>query len=140
MIAPGKTYAGRSVTPREEPIVYACACGERYAAKVWRAISGEDDALRKRLLDGDLNRVRCPRCEAPADVQVGVLFHDPRGPQGSGLDLFHRRGPGHDREQVAVLDEALGRRQRGGFEDYVEPALAPYKEQLGNVKAAELSV
>ncbi|MEO6954954.1 MAG: CpXC domain-containing protein [Polyangia bacterium] len=71
-----KSYSGRSVHPRREQVVYSCPCGERYAAEVWRAISAEDGALRRRLIEGDLNRVRCPRCESEADVQLSVLFHD----------------------------------------------------------------
>ena len=71
-----KSYSGRSVHPRREQVVYSCPCGERYAVEVWRAISAEDGALRRRLVGGDLNRVRCPRCESEADVQVSVLFHD----------------------------------------------------------------
>jgi hypothetical protein len=74
-----KGYSGRSVTPRRESVVYRCTCGERFSAEVWRAISAEDTALRTRLIEGELNRVRCPRCDAPADVQVSVLYHDPVG-------------------------------------------------------------
>jgi hypothetical protein len=74
-----KGYSGRSVTPRRESIVYRCNCGERFSAEVWRAISAEDAALRTRLIEGELNRVRCPRCDTPADVQVSVLYHDPEG-------------------------------------------------------------
>jgi hypothetical protein len=72
-------YTGRSVTPRREPIVYRCSCGERFPAEVWRAIDASDAALRMRLIEGELNRVRCPSCDTAADVQVSVLYHDPVG-------------------------------------------------------------
>ena len=72
-----RSYDGPSVRPRREPIVYRCACGERFPAEVWRAISAGDAALRTHLIEGDLNRVRCPRCDTAADVQVTVLYHDP---------------------------------------------------------------
>jgi hypothetical protein len=78
-----QVYKGRSVAPRQEPIVYRCACGERFSAQVWRAIDASDATLRTRLIEGDLNRVRCPRCDAAADVQVSVLFHEP------GVRLIH---------------------------------------------------
>lgn len=71
-----KGYSGRSAAPRKESIVYRCPCGERFAAEVWRAVSAADAVLRKRLIEGDLNRVRCPRCDAAADVQVAVVYHD----------------------------------------------------------------
>ena len=71
-----KSYTGRSVHPRREQVVYSCPCGERFGAEVWRAVSAEDGALRRRLVEGDINRVRCPRCESEADVQISVLFHD----------------------------------------------------------------
>ncbi len=74
---PVTAYTGRSVQSRRESIIYRCPCGERFPAEVWRAIDSDDDERRTRLIEGDLNRVRCPRCEASADVQVSVLFHDP---------------------------------------------------------------
>jgi hypothetical protein len=71
-----RVYAGRSAGTRRERIVYSCSCGERFAAEVWRAVDARDGEVAARLLDGRLNRVRCPACETTADVQLPVLFHD----------------------------------------------------------------
>jgi hypothetical protein len=71
-----RVYAGRSAGTRRERIVYSCPCGERFAAEVWRAVDARDGEVAARLIDGRLNRVRCPSCEAPAEVQVPVLYHD----------------------------------------------------------------
>ncbi|HXU69829.1 MAG TPA: CpXC domain-containing protein [Polyangia bacterium] len=56
--------------------MYACPCGERFAADVWRGVDARDEAEAKRLTDGTLNRVTCPSCAAKAEVQVPVVFHD----------------------------------------------------------------
>ena len=56
--------------------MYCCACGERFAADVWRGVDARDEAEAKKLQDGTLNRVQCPSCEARAEVQVPVVFHD----------------------------------------------------------------
>ena len=57
-------------------MVYACPCGERFAAEVWRGVDARDEGETKRLVDGSLNRVVCSSCAARADVQVPVVFHD----------------------------------------------------------------
>jgi hypothetical protein len=71
-----RVYAGRSVTTRRERVVYACPCGERFGAEIWRAVDVRDADETRRLKEGLLNRVRCPSCAAESDVQVSVLFHD----------------------------------------------------------------
>ena len=71
-----RVYAGRTASTRTERVVYCCPCGERFAADVWRAVDAKDEAEAKKLQDGTLNRVQCPSCEARAEVQVPVVFHD----------------------------------------------------------------
>ena len=71
-----RVYAGRTASTRTERVVYSCPCGERFAAEVWRAVDVRDEAEAKKLQDGTLNRVQCPSCEARAEVQVPVVFHD----------------------------------------------------------------
>ncbi len=71
-----RVYAGRTASTRTERVVYCCPCGERFTASVWRAVDARDEAEAKKLQDGTLNHVRCPSCEARAEVQVPVLFHD----------------------------------------------------------------
>src|SRR5438105_4451703 len=71
-----RVYAGRSAGTRRERVVYSCPCGERFAAEVWRAVDARDGEVAARLIDGRLNRVRCPSCDAVADVQLPVLYHD----------------------------------------------------------------
>jgi CpXC protein len=71
-----RVYAGRTASTRTERVVYACPCGERFAAEVWRGVDARDQSEAQRLIDGSLNRVRCPSCEARAEVQVPVVFHD----------------------------------------------------------------
>src|SRR6185312_5833287 len=71
-----RVYLGRTVSTRTERVVYACPCGERFAADVWRGVDARDEAEAKRLTDGTLNRVTCPSCAAKAEVQVPVVFHD----------------------------------------------------------------
>jgi CpXC motif protein len=71
-----RVYVGRTASTRVERVVYSCPCGERFTADVYRGVDARDAAEAKRLIDGTLNRVRCPSCDAPADVQVPVVFHD----------------------------------------------------------------
>jgi hypothetical protein len=89
-----RVYAGRSVATRRERVVYACPCGERYGVEVWRAVDARDEEPAARLVDGRLNHVRCPSCEAGADVQVPVVFHD-----------------GEKRQLVLVLPDGLRHRE-----------------------------
>jgi hypothetical protein len=76
----GRIYAGRSILTRKQRVVYSCACGDRFVAEVHRAVDASDADESRRLVDGSLNRVRCPSCAAVADVQVSVVYHD--GPAG----------------------------------------------------------
>jgi len=71
-----RVYAGRTASTRTERVVYCCPCGERFAADVWRGVDARDEAEARKLHDGTLNRVQCPSCEARAEVQVPVVFHD----------------------------------------------------------------
>ncbi|HEY2749399.1 MAG TPA: CpXC domain-containing protein, partial [Polyangia bacterium] len=71
-----RVYLGRTASTRSERIVYACPCGERFAAEVWRGVDARDEGEAKRLIDGTLNRVVCSSCAARADVQAPVVFHD----------------------------------------------------------------
>src|SRR5437868_11317055 len=71
-----RVYAGRTASTRTERVVYSCPCGERFAAEVWRGVDARDEAEAKKLYDGTINQVRCPSCEARAEVQVAIVFHD----------------------------------------------------------------
>ena len=71
-----RVYPGRTASTRKERVVYSCPCGERFAADVHVAVDARDEAETRRLVDGSLNRVRCPSCDARADVQLPVVFHD----------------------------------------------------------------
>ncbi len=71
-----RVYLGRTASTRSERIVYACPCGERFGAEIWRGVDARDEGEAKRLIDGTLNRVLCSSCAARADVQVPVVFHD----------------------------------------------------------------
>src|SRR6185503_2385056 len=73
-----RVYPGASVHTRREPVIYSCPCGERFRAEAWRAVDATDGEAAARLLDGALNRVRCPSCDTPAELQVPVVYHDPR--------------------------------------------------------------
>jgi HEAT repeat protein len=73
---PNLTYAGASARTRKAPVVFSCSCGERFAVQVFRAVDSEARAETVQLLEGTLNRVRCPACDHAADVQVPVLYHD----------------------------------------------------------------
>jgi hypothetical protein len=76
-----RVYAGASGRCRRESVVYACPCGERFGAEVYRVVDSSDPDAMRRLVDGRLNVVRCPSCEAPADVQVPVVLHDLETPR-----------------------------------------------------------
>jgi hypothetical protein len=76
-----RVYAGRSARTRQETLVYSCPCGERFRAQVYRALDSSDAQAVARLLDGRLNRVACPSCDAAADLQVPVVFHDLAAPR-----------------------------------------------------------
>lgn len=76
-----RVYAGRSTRTRREPVVYCCPCGERFRVEIWRAVDSSDSQAVGRLTDGRLNRVTCPSCDASADVQVPVVFHDLAAPR-----------------------------------------------------------
>ena len=72
-----RVYAGRTASTRTERVVYCVpvrrAVRRRRVARRRRARRQADA---KKLQDGTLNRVRCPSCEARAEVQVPVVFHD----------------------------------------------------------------
>ncbi len=118
-------YSGRSVQSRREPIVYRCPCGERFSAEVWRAISSDEvgspddhgpaSEQRRRLIEGDLNRVRCPRCDASVDVQVSVLLHE------VGKRLVLVAPPSERHRELALIAELFALLATDGVpaEDYV---------------------
>jgi hypothetical protein len=75
---PPSVYAGATARTRREPVVYLCACGERFRAEVHRAVDvATDPALASALSDGRLNELRCPACDTAAVVEVSVVVHDP---------------------------------------------------------------
>src|SRR5262249_38464115 len=60
-------------------IHYACTCGERFAARVYETIDAVTQSeLTTQLLQGNLNRLRCPKCGHVARAELPVAFHDPR--------------------------------------------------------------
>jgi hypothetical protein len=71
-----RVYGGASARTRRVPVVYCCPCGERFGAEVHAAVDSGDAEARAALLEGSLNRVRCPSCEAAADVAVPVIYHE----------------------------------------------------------------
>jgi hypothetical protein len=100
-----RVYAGSSARSRREPIVYRCPCGEHFRAEVHRAVDTGDREAVKSLLEGKLNTVRCPSCNASADVQVAVLYHDLEAPR---LVLVLPDGLRHrELEERARLYESL---------------------------------
>ncbi|HEY7953684.1 MAG TPA: CpXC domain-containing protein [Polyangia bacterium] len=76
-----RVYQGGSARSRRQPVVYACPCGERFRAVGWRAVDSSDAEATARLLDGALNRVRCPSCEATAELELPVIYHDLERPR-----------------------------------------------------------
>ncbi len=71
-----RVYGGASARTRRVPVVYCCPCGERFRVEVYASVDTGDTEAHAALLEGRLNRVRCPSCEAAADVAVPVTFHD----------------------------------------------------------------
>jgi hypothetical protein len=100
-----RVYAGRSTSARRESIIYACPCGERFPAEVWRVVDSTAPLAMAALLDGTLNQVRCPSCRALADVQVAVAVHDHAAPR---LALVLPDGLRHrEVDELAALYVAL---------------------------------
>src|SRR5689334_12960455 len=75
-----RVYAGKSASTRREALVYACPCGERFRTEVYHAVDTRS-AEASRLVEGGLNRVRCPSCDASSEVQVPVVYHDVSTPR-----------------------------------------------------------
>ena len=74
-----------------------CACGHSFKAWVWQSanITASPD-LRKSVLDGTMNLVRCPACGARFHVEVPFLYHDMEQgewiwvyPASSAADVAH---------------------------------------------------
>jgi hypothetical protein len=76
-----RVYLGPSTRTRTVPIVYACACGERFRAEIHAAVDTGDAESSRALVEGRLNRVRCPSCEAVAEVAAPVVYHDLEAPR-----------------------------------------------------------
>jgi hypothetical protein len=76
-----RLYRGASARSRKGPIVYTCPCGERFRAEVWLAVESDDAETAQRLIEGSLNLVQCPSCQARAQVEVPVLYHDLSAPR-----------------------------------------------------------
>src|SRR5262249_7918278 len=59
-------------------IHYACPCGALYPARIYASVNVKSDgALAAELLEGKLNRLRCPACGAAAQADLPVAYHDP---------------------------------------------------------------
>jgi hypothetical protein len=54
-----------------------CACGHTFAAWVWQSANVTlEPELRKLVLDGKMNVVKCPSCGAVFHVETPFLYHD----------------------------------------------------------------
>jgi CpXC protein len=76
-----RVYTGASARTRKGQVIFSCPCGERFRAEVWLAVDTNDAAAVDKLMNGTLNRARCPACAAVSEVHVPVLFHDLVGPR-----------------------------------------------------------
>jgi hypothetical protein len=76
-----RVYGGATARTRKVPVVYCCPCGERFGAEVFAAVDSGDAEAKAALLEGRLNRVRCPSCDAISEVSVAVVYHDLRAPR-----------------------------------------------------------
>ena len=58
----------------------ACACGHRFRAWLWQSANVTlNPQLRTRILDGEMNVVKCPSCGSKFHVEVPFLYHDMSG-------------------------------------------------------------
>jgi hypothetical protein len=76
-----RVYTGASARTRKGQVVFSCPCGERFRADVWLAVDTNDAAAVDKLMNGALNRARCPACAAVSEIHVPVVFHDLVGPR-----------------------------------------------------------
>ena len=54
-----------------------CACGNRFRAWLWQSANvTASPELRQRILNGEMNMVRCPSCGSRFHVEVPFLYHD----------------------------------------------------------------
>src|SRR5206468_149050 len=49
--------------------------------EVWFAVESDDAELAHQLIEGSLNQVQCPSCQARAQVEVPVVYHDLQAPR-----------------------------------------------------------
>lgn len=117
-----RVYEGASARARRESIVYACPCGERFRAEVYRAVDGGSPEAVASLLEGRLNRVTCPACAAQADVQVPVVYHDTATPR-----------------MVLVLPDGLRHRELEERARFFEALAADREPPAAYVLAAEVA-
>jgi hypothetical protein len=79
MVAETRAYEGASAATRIESRSYACSCGLRFGVNVYRAIDARaDPEAAAALVAGRQNRAVCPACRGDREVQVSVVYHDPR--------------------------------------------------------------
>lgn len=58
----------------------ACACGHHFRAWLWQSANiTTNPELRKCILDGEMNVVKCPSCGTRFHVEVPFLYHDMSG-------------------------------------------------------------
>ena len=54
-----------------------CTCGHTFEGWLWQSANvTASPELRKKVLDGEMNMVRCPACERRFHVEVPFLYHD----------------------------------------------------------------
>src|SRR5262245_21545447 len=71
-------YEGAPGRTRQQGVHYACPCGALYPARIYASVNAKSDApLAAELLEGKLNRLRCPACGAAAQADLPVAYHDP---------------------------------------------------------------
>lgn len=55
-----------------------CPCGEEFSTRLWSAVNVQTDPLLKeRIMDAQLNVVKCPECGQFIYAERFVLYHDP---------------------------------------------------------------
>ncbi len=86
-----------------------CACGHTFKVWIWQSANvTQKPDLKKTILEGNMNVVRCPSCGARFHVEIPFLYHDMKRkewiwvyPVGFGADA------GHVNDEVEAMWEKI---------------------------------
>ena len=77
-----------------------CACGHEFDALLWDSINvTEQQELKSRLLNGEINQIQCEKCKKRSYIEKHLLYHD------VDKKLWVQMFPRSDRSKWQELEE-----------------------------------